>query len=221
MDEGIKWTGQIEKIRAKTGRLLGVLGRAGTVLTGRSLLQLYNALVLPHLQYSLMAWGDFQESRNATLAESLLRLQKRFAGIIAGKTGRYHSEPIMADIGMLKVGDLYRQQIRIHAWKFWNGRLPEHQASMLVKTKDVHTYNTRSAGTGLSMQTNDHRSIGYRIPKEWETLSQAQREIKSLPGFKKNSKAEFMSKYRDFKCQVKDCFICTGAAPESRNAESQ
>ena len=67
VDEGLSWTGQIEQVRAKVGRLLGVLGRARSVLGGRALLSLYNGLVLPHLQYCLMVWGDFQGGRNVTL----------------------------------------------------------------------------------------------------------------------------------------------------------
>ena len=115
------------------GRLLGVLGRAGAVLGGRSILSLYNGLVLPHLQYCLMVWGDFQGARNGTLAGSLLRYQKRFAGLVAGKRGLYHADPLFAQFGMLKVGDLYRQQLRVHAWRFWNGLLPAGQAAMLGK----------------------------------------------------------------------------------------
>ena len=60
VDEGLKWVGQIDKVRTKVGQLLGVLGRAASVLSGRLLLSLYNGLVLPHLQYCLMVWGDFQ-----------------------------------------------------------------------------------------------------------------------------------------------------------------
>ena len=60
VDEGLRWTGQIEQVRAKVGRLLGVLGRARAVLGGRALLSLYNGLVLPHLQYCLLVWGDFK-----------------------------------------------------------------------------------------------------------------------------------------------------------------
>ena len=70
VDEGLKWTGQIERVRTKVGQLLGVLGRAGSILGGRPLLSLYNGLVLPHLQYCLMVWGDFQERRNVTLGGS-------------------------------------------------------------------------------------------------------------------------------------------------------
>ena len=121
VDGGLRWTGQIGQVRTKVGRLLGVLGRAGAVLGGRSLLSLYNGLVLPHLQYCLMVWGDFQGGRNVTLRGSLLRYQKRFAGLVAGKRGRYHADPLFAQYGMLKVGDLYRQQLRVHAWCFGRG----------------------------------------------------------------------------------------------------
>ena len=38
---------QIGQVRAKVGQLLGVLGRAGAVLGGHSILLLYNGLVLP------------------------------------------------------------------------------------------------------------------------------------------------------------------------------
>ena len=78
-----------------------------------------------------MVWGDFREGRNATIGGSLLRHQKRLAGLIAGKGGMYHADPLLAQHGMLKVEDLYRQQLRVHAWRFWNGWLPENQAAML------------------------------------------------------------------------------------------
>ena len=72
--------------------------------------------------------------------EALLRLLKRFVGLMAGKRGVYHADPLFARFGVLKVGDLYRQQVRVHAWKFWNGRLPENQAAMLQRVNERHGY---------------------------------------------------------------------------------
>ena len=171
VDEGLGWAGQIERVRRKVGQLLGVIGRAGSSLSGGSLLSLYNALVLPHLEYCMMVWGDFKEGRNLTAGGALLRYQKRFAGLAAGKGGAYHADPLLAEHGMLKVGDLYRQQLRVHAWRFWNGRLPENQGAMLRRVEGVHGHNTRAAGSGLFLSTRDHRSVGYRVPREWGTVS--------------------------------------------------
>jgi hypothetical protein len=87
-----------------------VLGRAGADLSEHLLISLYNSMVLPHLQYCLMVWGNFEADRNKAQGETLLKLQKRFVGLISGKSGRYHVDPLtlFAKYGILKVGDLYR-----------------------------------------------------------------------------------------------------------------
>ena len=101
-----------------------------------------------------------------TLAGSLLRFQKRIAGLVAGKQGRYPADPLFAQYGMLKVGDIYRKQLRVHAWWFENGLLPSGQAAMLTKTAELHGYATRSAQSGLAVMARDHRMVGYRVPKK-------------------------------------------------------
>ena len=146
VDEGLKWTTHIGKVKTKVGQLLGVIGRAAPVLQGRSLLSLYNGIVLPHLQYCLTVWGDFKGGRNITIGDTLLRYQKRFAGLIEGKRGLYHADPPFAKHGMLKIEDIYRHQLRIHGWRFINGRLPDSQADMLGRVSNVHSHATRSCG---------------------------------------------------------------------------
>ena len=154
-----------------------------------------------------MVWGDFREGRNVTLGGSLLRYQKRFAGLVAGKRGWYHADPLFALHGMLKVGDLYRQQLRVHAWRFWNGRLPVGQAAMLGRTGDVHGYATRSARAGIFVSTRDHRSVGYRVPKEWAALPEVQRGG-GLAAFKRRSRGSFLGGYGAFVCDVPGCGVC-------------
>ena len=155
-----------------------------------------------------MVWGDFQGGRNRTLAGSLLRCQKRFAGLVAGKRGLYHSDPLFAQFGMLKIEDLYRQQLRVHAWRFWNGMLPAGQAAMLGRTSDVHQHATRSARAGLALTARDHRVVGYRVPKEWATLTERERGVGSLAAFKRGSRAGFLAGYGLFVCRGAGCAVC-------------
>ena len=175
---------------------------------GKQIHMLYNALVLPHLQYNLMVWGDFKEWRNLTLGDSLPRHQKRLAGMIAESKGRYHADPIIGRFGILKLGDMYRHQLRIYAWRIWNGRLPGSQVALLSRAANTHGHNTRAAKNCLFLSTQDHRSVGYKVPKEWETLTSALRQIKSLSGFKNKSKEDFFKAYKTFKCEDQGCFVC-------------
>ena len=124
------------------------------------------------------------------------------------RRGRYHADPLLAQYGMLKVEDLYRQQLRVHAWRFWRGRLPENQAAMLGRIEGVHGYGTRSARGGLYLSTRDHGSVGYRVPKEWATLGEEHRGVASLGAFKRRSREGFLAEYRGFGCRVVGCGVC-------------
>ena len=221
VDEGITWNGHIDKLRSKVGQLLGIIGRSSSAIGKDSLLKLYNALVLPHLQYCLMAWGDFRGNHNTNQGASLLKLQKKLLGVILGKTGRYHADPLFADLQILKIDDLYRQQLRIHAWKFWNGKLPSSQARALSKISETHEHKTRAAEKGMTIRTLDQKAMAYRVPKEWGALEGELRDQKSLANFKKKSRGNFLQEYRDFKCETRGCFVCgRDTNGSSRNAEN-
>ena len=99
---------------------------------------------------------------------------------------------MIARYGILKIGDLYRQQLRVHAWQFWNGRLPENQAAMFARTDSVHGHATRAARSGLFLSTRDQESVGYRVPKEWAGLTEEQRGAVSLAAFKRGSRGGFL-----------------------------
>ena len=210
VDERLRWSEQVGKVKRKISQLLGVLGRARTALDGGSLLTLYNSLVLPHLQYCLMIWGDFAVDLNGSLGQAILSYQKRLVGMIAGETGRYHADPLFAKYGLLKIGDLYRQQLRVHAWKFWNGCLPKAQADMLERVSQAHDHGTRLARRGMFVSTRDHRQVGYKIPREWETLTDEMRKAVSIGAFKRQSKGEFIKGYGQFSCLTQGCYVCGG-----------
>jgi hypothetical protein len=140
--------------------------------------------------------------------ETLLKLQKRFVGLIAGKGGCYYADPPFSGYGVLKVGDLYSQQLRLHAWKFCNGRLPDGQMATLRRVNESHGYGTRSARSSLVVGSGNHRLVAYRVPAEWRTLTVEQRGMRSVGGFKRSSKGDFFVQYELFQCRVPGCWVC-------------
>jgi hypothetical protein len=146
VDAGLNWRGHIGQVGAKVRQLLGVLGRIGADFDEHLLLSLYNSMVLPHLQYCLMVWGNFEAGRNGACEETLLKLQKRFVGLIAGKRGCYHADPLFArslrwgtyigsSSGFTR-GSSGTVGSRMDRWR-------------LRRVDESHGYGTRSAWSGL------------------------------------------------------------------------
>jgi hypothetical protein len=104
-------------------------------------------------------WGDFEAGKNLAYGETLLKLQKRFVWLIAGKGGPVSCRPPTGPA-----------QLRLHIWKFWNGRLPDGQMATLRRVVELHAYGTRSARSGLVVGFGNHRLVAYRVPAEWRTL---------------------------------------------------
>ena len=52
--------------------------------------------------------------------------------------------------------------------------------------------------------------MGFRVPKEWGSLSSEQRGMGSLAGFKKGSRDGFLAGYGANVCAVRDCYVCSG-----------
>ena len=63
---------------------------------------MYNSLILPHLNFSILSWG-LHSGR-------LPKLQKRAVRIITLNKYNAHTEPILKSLGLLKVNDIFTLQ---------------------------------------------------------------------------------------------------------------
>ena len=79
---------------------------------------------------------------------------------------------------------------------------------MLQRVRDTHRYNTRSTESDIAVTGRDQGSISFRVSKEWATVTEAGKEIKSLTTFRKISKNMFITLYEKFQCQENECRVC-------------
>ena len=63
IDENLKFETHINNLGAKISRNIGIMSRVRHFLTSRELLILYNALVLPYINYCAVVWGSNYGSR--------------------------------------------------------------------------------------------------------------------------------------------------------------
>ena len=76
IDRNISWRSHINKIISRISQTIGIIGRAKSFMDPTQLGLLYNTMVLPHLQYCIINWGNFKHNSNVGMENKLLSLQK-------------------------------------------------------------------------------------------------------------------------------------------------
>ena len=166
-------------------------------------------MVLPHLQYCLINWGNFKGDRNIGLRDRILTLQKSLVRIICGAGRISHADPLFAELATLKIDDLFAQSVRIFSYKLSKGMLPGLMASMISKAD--HNYSTRGARSNFFVSHSDTRSIKSIAPRYWNSLSLPLKESVSIATFKEKSKLDLLTPYHDFKCHIRNCRSCSSS----------
>ena len=92
IDQHSIWNAHIQKISNKITRSLEIMNRRKWYLPQSILCTIYNSLILPHINYSILVWG-FQPSR-------IFKLQKRAVRMI-------YNELLFKSLNLLKVEDIF------------------------------------------------------------------------------------------------------------------
>ena len=179
-------------------------------MSGPQLLDLYNTMVLPHLQYCLLNWGNFKGDRNLGLRDGLLTLQKSLVRIITGSHRISHADPLFAQLGVLKIDDLYGQRVRVFSYQLSRGHLPSGIASLFDRAG--HTYNTRGVGTNIFVGRSCNGSLMGIAPQFWNALPSCLKSSPSLSSFKEGSKKSYLLNYSRFNCTIRGCSSCAFTA---------
>jgi len=98
IDQHLTWNAHIQKISNKISRSIGIMNRLKRFLPQSILRTLYNSLILPHIQYSLLAWGN--------KSKRVFKLQKRAVRLITCSKYNAHTEPLFKSLNLLKLDDI-------------------------------------------------------------------------------------------------------------------
>ena len=184
IDENLSWKPHIHKISCLISRNIGILYKLKHIFPRHILLSLYNSLILPHLNYCSIVWA----STYPTYVNQLFILQKRAIRFIANKNFRDHTFSLFHDLGILSVFDIYKYQLGIFMYRLNNNLIPSNLKKIFTKTKDIHSYNTRSKDNfyhDFSSSSIHHRSIRFSAPRFWNSLPVNIKSKCSISSFKK------------------------------------
>ena len=118
--------------------------------------------------------------------------------IAASKNPIAHTDPLFANLAILKIGDLYTQRVRTFSFKLCRGLLPSGVLSLFGRVS--HTHKTRGASGGLFVGRYSERSI----------KTMALKKSPSIGSFRDHSTRSLLAPYAEFVCSVRSCPSCLG-----------
>lgn len=207
IDENLKWNFHIDFIMKKLARILGIMTKLKYDIPTQALLNIYNALVLPHLTYGIMVWGHKHDK--------ILPLQKRAIRIITKSHYKSHTSILFKNVNVLRINDLFS----LHSYKFSyqleNALLPYYFSFEMTDAliKPSHGYNTRNFNL-LNQPKINHEfarhCITNRYPDIFNNMPLKYKEkiyTHSFNSFKYYIKNTIIQNYEE-NCQINKCYIC-------------
>ena len=169
LDERITWSDQINKIKSKVSKGLGILCKARKVVDTTTLLTLYNSLIYPHLIYCVEVWGKAAD----IYISSLHKLQKKIVRVIKSASFRSESKPLFKELKILPVPELYRYGVLLFMFRFVKGSLPDIFSDLFKRNSEIvgrrtrQFYNLYIPKCRTTMYKN---TIKYQGVQEWNAI---------------------------------------------------
>ena len=118
IDANLNWKAHLNAIGTKVSRIIGLLPKLKYVFPNNILHSIYNSLIMPHLNYSLLAWG--------TKSNKIELLQKKAIRVLYSKTPIAHTAPLYIKMKQPKLSDLYTCHLLKLYHKLYRNRLPPY-----------------------------------------------------------------------------------------------
>ena len=204
-DECITWKPHVQKVASKISAVVGTISRLKRFLPQNILKMIYNALILPHMNYGLLLWG-----RNLG---RIFKLQKWAMRAITCSKYNAHTEPIFAKLKLLKVEHIHKIALLKFYHRYKNESLPKYFENFLEQEYLTHSYDTRHKNDPMPPNLKKEKTkhcLRYYIQSEIDNIPSnllTDIQITKLPIFTKNAKSYFLSGYT-FICSDPSCWPC-------------
>ena len=144
LDSHLSWKFHTEFIASKISTSIGIIARLRHIVPKRTLLNIYQSLILPYISYSLVAWG--QAARTHT--NKILVLQKRALRLIHFAPYNCHTIPLFVSSNILPIHYLYLKSVSILMYDVHKELAPQNILSFFTRSSELHPYQTRHSVAG-------------------------------------------------------------------------
>jgi hypothetical protein len=170
IDEQLKWKEHNDAKCKKNSQSIALLKRAKQFVSQDTLLNMFNALVLPHFTYCSNVWNE----GSCANIEKLHKLHKRAARTITGSNYEIiRSSEIFEKLGWEKIEIILKKHEHIMTFKALRGEMPDYLSDLFVAGHN-DTYQLRSNDRKLYLNKPNtnlmKNSFSYRGAVSWNSL---------------------------------------------------
>ena len=187
IDDGLTWREHIESLRRKCFCGLAKLRKLREVLPTETKRKVYNALVLPHLDYCSVVWQECTKE----LQQKVERIQNYGMRLILSKPPRTPSAELRTALGWTPLTERRRLSRLALVHRCVHKKCPEYMKDMLVSNETVGCRMTRGFEKLHLFRVNTElfrRSFTFRGSQDWNSLPENIRNIHPATVFKKATK---------------------------------
>ena len=220
LHERLTWKNHINMVTNKIAKVSGILNRLKHIFPQNVLLSLYHTLIISQINYGMLLWGSD--------IRSVEKYQKKAIRNITNSHILAHTEPLLKDLGLLKVGDIFKLRLLKFYYKLMNNELPSYFVTYVpIITNETyilnHDYALRTGARRAIRTPRIHHvfaesTVLYKLIKllnslylhEPNIMSAIQNGTHSYTGICFYAKQIFLQQYT-YTCNILNCYTCKHA----------
>ena len=184
LDNKLKFKNHIQTICNKISKNTGIIYRLSCDVPHRVLINLYNSLIYPYINYCIVIWG----STYSCHLQPLIVAQKRAVRIINRAPFRSHTNSLFFQNSILKIDDVYVYFVAIYVYNNLSNFTE-------FSTSQHNTRRRRNLRTEFRRTNVTQASVFFKGPTVWNSIPDYLRSISNIGSFKFHLKRYLISMY--------------------------
>jgi hypothetical protein len=201
LDEFLTWEHHINHVINKISSSNFALNQIKKIIPMNIRKTVYNSLVKPHLEYSIIAWGN----SNYDGINRLKTKHKQAIRNVANASYNAHVDPLLGKLGLLNFEDTLTYYIANFVKTIFMNKAPssfEQIFEPMSSQRVVKLKNERPKLKALESFPN------VMFPKIWNDLDNSIRLSNTCKTLKLAIKEKSIQKYKNFQCMKNKCYVC-------------
>ena len=187
LDDCLSWNKHIEKVFTKISRIIGCIRQIKHNIPQNILIMLYNALILPHIDYGIVIWGRTSKCN----IKKIQKLQNKYARLILNADFSIPTNVLHTQLNWQTIVQRQQYQTYLIMFKLINDLVPTYLKEIIVyRDINFQTRYARSCPLKINTPRTEYykKSLHFHGSNLWNSLPQTMQILTSFPIFKKQTR---------------------------------